>query len=686
MRNPMLLCVLIAAAQVATANAAPRKWIITVDGGKVAGEQTLECDAQRACTGRFIFKDNGRGPEISETYQLAADGSFLSYHATGATTFGSKVDETFAVTDGVARWASSTEKGEEAAPAGRLYVPFNGSAATSEVMLQAAARNGGSLGLLPAGTLTQRKVTSVTVGEGALRREVDLLVQTGLGLTPSYVWATSGEAPELFGFIVPGYLAALPEGYQGAEKVMGDAQKKAETELLQAMTQRLSRPMPGLSLIRNARVFNSEKAQLEEGLKDVYILRGRIAAVLPAGSSGDGVARTLNADGRVLLPGLFDMHGHVGRWEGGINLAAGVTTVRDMGNDNATLQQIIDETATGDVFGPRIVPAGFLEGESPFSARNGFVISTLEEAKKAVDWYAEHGYVQIKIYNSFPHRHLKETVAYAHERGLRVSGHVPAFMRARGAVEAGFDEINHVNQVLLNFLVNDKTDTRTLERFYLPAARTAEIDFNAAPMQDFIKLLVERKTVIDPTLATFDFIRQKDGEVSQAYAGVADHFPASVQRGFRSGGMNIPDDATQALYNKSYEKMVAFIGLLHRAGVPLVAGTDAMAGFTLQRELELYVQAGIPAGEVLRIATLNGANYSGVLADRGRIAVGQAADLALVDGDPTKDITALRRMAAVVTQGRRIDPSAVYRDLGIRPFVEAPLEWVEAPTEAAGTH
>lgn len=666
-----------AGATSAAETSTPRRWVITVDNGTVAGEQTLACDAAGECRGRFIFKDNGRGPELDEVFRLAGDGSLASYRATGSTTFGSKVDERFDVRGRKATWSSSTEQGESNSPGGRLYVPFSQSVALAEVMFQAAARRGNTLDLLPSGRMTQREITRTTVGEGASRREVALIAQSGLGLTPSFGWVTTGDEPTFFGFIIPGYLAALPEGYQSEEKRLGELQLAAEAEILGGLNQRLATPMPGLSVIRNARVFDSEAAKLGEELSDVYILRGRIAAVLPAGSDSRGAARTLDAEGRVLLPGLFDMHGHVGRWEGGLNLAAGVTTVRDMGNDNATVQRIIDETARGEVFGPQVVPAGFLEGESPYSARNGFVVSTLEEAKSAIDWYAAHGYPQIKVYNSFPRQHLRETVAYAHSRGLRVSGHVPAFLRARTVVEYGFDELNHVNQVLLNFLVNDKTDTRTLERFYLPAARTGEIDFDSAPVQDFIRLLVERKTVVDPTLATFDFLRQKDGTVSPAYAAVADHFPPSVQRGLRSGGMEIPDDATQQRYEKSYLAMIDFIGRLHRAGVPLVAGTDAMAGFTLQRELELYTMAGIPANEVLQIATRNAARYSGLASERGRIANGFVADLALVDGDPTADITALRRMVTVVTQGKHIDPTAVYQELGIKPFVDGGPRWVE---------
>jgi hypothetical protein len=269
-------------------------------------------------------------------------------------------------------------------------------------------------------------------------------------------------------------------------------------------------------------------------------------------------------------------------------------------------------------------------------------------------------------------------VAYAHSRGLRVSGHVPAFMRAQDVVEAGFDELQHINQVMLNFLVDDKTDTRTLQRFYLPAAGTAGLDFDGPAVQAFIRSLVERGVVVDPTLTTFDFLRQRDGERSQAFAAIIDHLPASVQRGFFSGGMDIPNERLHALYNRSYTRMIEFVGRLHRAGVPIVAGTDGIAGFTLQRELELYVQAGIPAAEVLRIATWNGARYSRSLADRGSIEPGKLADLVLVDGDPTQDISAVRRVALVVTQGVSIDPSAVYRELGVKPFVTDAPTWVAA--------
>jgi alpha-D-ribose 1-methylphosphonate 5-triphosphate diphosphatase PhnM len=213
--------------------------------------------------------------------------------------------------------------------------------------------------------------------------------------------------------------------------------------------------------------------------------------------------------------------------------------------------------------------------------------------------------------------------------------------------------------------------SNTVTRFYLPAQKTADLNFDGQPVQDFIALLRDKHTVIDPTLATFDFLNQRDGELAAVYAPVAAHLPINIQRSMRSRGLDIPDAATARLYHKSYAKMVEFVGRLYRAGVPIVAGTDALPGFTLQAELELYVQAGMNAAQVLQIATRNGALYTRTSGDRGSIAPGKLADLILVDGDPTTDISAIRNVVCVITQGVLISPSEVNRALGIAPFVTA---------------
>ena len=647
------------------------KYLALVDGGKEAGHQTVVHGDDGVSRVDFIFKDNGRGPELKEEYVLAADGTFATYSVKGTSTFGAPVDEQFRIENGMAVWKSTSDAGELPLQEGAAYSPLGGSPQGLSVALSALSRRSdGKLPLIPSGTLTMRQVAEVEVVKGAEKRKVQLVMLTGVGFTPTFVWATTEAQPRMFAFIFPGYLQLIEDGWQGNGDALEARQKLAEGEALSDLNKRLSHPLRGTTLIRNARVFDSESATLGAA-SDLLIENGRIMSISGANQEISGADHVVDAAGRVLLPGLFDMHGHIDAWQGGLHLAAGVTTVRDMGNDNATLQKLMADEREGRRLSPGIVAAGFLEGESPMSARNGFVVSDLAGAKRAVDWYAKNGYPQIKIYNSFPKEILRETVTYAHSRDLRVSGHIPVFLRAEQALDAGYDEIQHINQVLLNFLVEDTTDTRTLERFYLPAKRIADMNFDAKPVQDFIARLAKDQVAIDPTLATFDFIRQRAGEMSQAFAAVADHMPPDVQRGLKTAEFDIPDDATATRYNKSYDKMVEFVGRMYKAGVPILAGTDGLAGFTLQRELELYVKAGMTPAQALQVATWNGAKYSRVLEDRGSIAVGKRADLILVDGDPTTSIADIRKVALVIKSGVAHYPSDVYEALGIKPFAAA---------------
>jgi len=638
---------------------------------KNPGSQVVERSDDGLYTVKFSYKNNGRGPDFVERYRLAADGSFSEYHISGKSTYGAVVDEHFERKGPQAEWRSTTERGSTSVQGPAMYVPLNSSYAPNSVFVAALAKRPDmSMPLLPNGVLRMQKFDEVEVTSGSRKQRVQLIAQTGLGLQPWFEWITIGSEPRIFAVADLAGEIFIEAGWEGNRALLEDHQRAAEKQALRDQASRLRHPMPGVTVIRNARVFDSETAALQAP-SDVYVLRGRITQVLPAGSPARDADHEIDAAGRVLLPGLFDMHAHVWRWNGSFDLAAGVTSVRDMGNNNRAMQGMLDDIAAGRILMPQVTPCGFLEGRSPFSSSNGIQISTLEEAKRGVDWYAQRGYPQLKIYNSFPKDILRETVAYAHSRGMRVSGHVPAFMRASEVVEQGFDEVQHVNQVLLNFLVTPETDTRTLERFRLPADKVAGMDFDSKPVQDFIAMLARRQTVIDPTLATFYFMQQRDGELAPAYAAIADHMPPDVRRGFLVGSMDIPDDATDARYKRSYAKMVEFVGRLYRAGVPLVAGTDAIPGFTLQAELALYVQAGLTPAQAIQIATRNGARYTGTSHDRGSVVPGKLADLVLIDGDPTKDIADIRKVALVITQGQWISPKDLHEAIGIVPFVQS---------------
>jgi hypothetical protein len=255
-------------------------------------------------------------------------------------------------------------------------------------------------------------------------------------------------------------------------------------------------------------------------------------------------------------------------------------------------------------------------------------------------------------------------------------------MKAEEAIESGFNELNHINQVVLNFLVSNTTDTRTLERFYLPAELTGTLDFDSLEVKEFIQLLKNKQVVIDPTLSAFDFLKQQDGEMAAPFAEIAEHLPPDLQRSFKTGTMHIPDAATATRYKNSYNKMIAFVGLLYKNGVPLVAGTDTLAGFGLHSELALYVKAGITPAQALQIATWNAAKITKTLEDRGSIEELKLADLIIVDGDPTTNIDDIRKISLIITNGKLLYPKELHVALGVKPFIVNDIKIAVQPVSA----
>ena len=178
------------------------------------------------------------------------------------------------------------------------------------------------------------------------------------------------------------------------------------------------------------------------------------------------------------------------------------------------------------------------------SAMNGrsVMVASVAEAENAVDWYAERGFRQVKLYNSIKPEWAQPIAAYAHSRGLRVSGHVPAFSRSERVVREGYDELQHINQLMLNFVSDADTDSRTIVRFNLVGDRARNLDLDSKAVRDFIALLAERQTVIDATLATFEGTwNQKPGDMDPSLAAVADHVPFATQRAWRINSTDLPD-------------------------------------------------------------------------------------------------------------------------------------------------
>jgi imidazolonepropionase-like amidohydrolase len=420
-------------------------------------------------------------------------------------------------------------------------------------------------------------------------------------------------------------------------------------------------------VIRGARLFDPETRTVRPHTT-VVVSGNRIQAV---GRDGEVPipprAEVVNARGKMLLPGLWDMHQHFTDVDGILDLAAGVTTGRDLANDSDYLLGLKRKWDSGEAIGPRVVLAGVIEGPGPYAGPTKVLVDTEEKARAAVDRYAELGYVQIKVYSSLDPKLVPPIVAEAHGRGLRVSGHIPYGLTAEQAVREGLDEIQHTNFLFLNFIPG--VDTRTPARTIAVGEHAAGIDLKSEPVRAFLRLLKERHTVVDPTVSVFeDQLTGHPGQLSPSLSPIADRLSYQVKRNLPGVGLPVPKGLEQR-YRDSFQACLALVKAIYDEGITIVAGTDTVAGFTLHRELENYVRAGIPAPEVLRIATLGAAQVMKLDKDLGTIAPSKLADLILIDGDPTVHISDIRRVTLVVKDGVVYDPAKLYGEIGIKPAV-----------------
>jgi hypothetical protein len=459
---------------------------------------------------------------------------------------------------------------------------------------------------------------------------------TGLGLAPERIWLDDDGTA--FGVFDP-WFSCVREGWESVIDVVVAAQHELDTLRDQAIAQRLAKRPPAAGLaFTHARVFD---AQSKKYLADhaVVVVEGKIAAVGPTKTTKvPAGAEVVDAQNKALYPGFWDMHAHLGRSDGVLDVGSGVTTARDLGNDPDQLDDFKHRFDAGIAIGPRVLRAGFIEGRGPKAASSKITAETEDEAKAAVEFYAARRYEQIKIYNSVKPELVPILARLAHQKNMRVSGHVPVHMRAEEAIRAGYDEINHINMVFLNFFVDKDTDTRTKVRFSLVADKAAGLDPSSKPVVDFVALMLAQKTVLDPTVNAFEHLfTAKVGEIPSNERTVADRLPVQVRRGLLVGGLPMEGGKAET-YRASFAAVLKMLKRLHDAGVPLVVGTDAIAGLVFHQEMKLWSQAGIPNADILYAATLGAAKTMRADSISGSISPGKDADLALVDGDPLAKI------------------------------------------------
>ncbi len=647
-------------AATATPPKGAKSWQILSAGGK-HGEEQVWTDKDGVRHARMKIVLRGLTYDVEHATTLNEKGLPTSIVIKGVTPSGD-AGETFAVDNGVATWKSPADAGAAPWRDDLAYIAFGGPQDTASILIAALLGDeDGRLDALPGGAVKISGLTTATVKSGRASKSLKALAIDGVSFEPQVAWVD--EDNNFFASV--GWLSWLPKGFEGVRQQLIDAETDALAARAPALRASLVNDPGKPVLFKNVKIYDAATNGFKK--KQSVLVEGEtIRAVGKKAKSKE--ALVIDGKGKTLVPGLWDMHYHTGGDGAGVlALATGVTSVRDIGNEKATLLKRIKRIRDGALLGPATYPILGMDGDGPLSAQGFVRIHSVEEGVRELGVAKEEGFLGVKLYGTINPQWVKPLADEAHRLGLSVQGHIPAGMRPSEAVAAGYDGINHINFIVMDAMPDDVVKTSNgLNRFFGPGKHAQHVDLSAEPMASFLDALAANKIVVDPTLTVYEgsFVPEQ-GEVPASAAPYLGVVPAQVERAFKAGGMVAPAgyDATRADMRASFEKLVEIVGVMHEKGVPIVAGTDGFP-MDLIREMELYVRAGMTNGEALETATDGAARALGQGDRVGSIAPGQAADLVLVGGDVEASIGALRRVETVMQGGKLMDGAALREAAG----------------------
>lgn len=624
----------------------------------VAGSYKKWKEGENSFGFQYSYTDRGRGPNLAERVWLNDQNFIRDLSVIGVNYLKDSIEENFNSKARTASWNNARGKQSGDFTGDQLYFRYNGSPAIYEILAQLLLKTETrKVDLYPEGEVELIETFRLTLKDGM---QAQLLMLKGLDMNPSYLWMENDQMIAR----ISGNLHVVRKDWKEVRSEMKTLQDSIENEYLFKAAKELTHTVDAV-VIQNVDVFTAQGTLLKN--HDVFVKGDKIDAISPAGKStaAEG-ATTIDGRGKTLMPGMFDMHTHNNKFRGALHLAGGITSVRDLAN-NKQVMALGNQFDTNEIIGPRIVTyCGIIDGPGPFANQRN-AISNLEEGLAEIQAYKDLGYQQIKLYSSIKPEWVESMVQKAHDLGMRVSGHIPAYMTASQAINQGYNEIQHMNMLFLNFL-SDTIDTRTPLRFTMVAKHGADLDITSPEYLDFVDLLKRKEILVDPTVSIFEnmFVSQK-GEPSPTYDKIISRMPLINQRGFYGGGLPRPEGKAE-LYKEAHNRMLDVVADLFERGVAIVPGTDGLPGFLYHRELELYEKAGIPAAEVLKLATIKSAEITGVADDYGSIEVGKQADLILIDGNPIANISDIRKVAWTMKGGNLFYAEELYASMGIKHF------------------
>ena len=632
------------------------------------GEETFDTthDAQTLVTKvSFKFVDRGSAVPLSVTFRSSDDLTPQAFEIKGKPARPSEIDEAVEVQAEKIRVRNREKWTEEARPKQFFAIAGYAPATMQMLMVRYWASHGSpaQLETFPAGRVKIEPRGHDIVTIGGKDESLDRFTIEGLIWGRETLWldSKSNLAAAVTIDAEFDHFEAIRDGYESA---LGKFVGIAGTDGMAALAD-ISKNISGsraetLAIVGGTLIDGTGSAPLADSA--VLIQKGRIVAAGPRSLVKiPHDATKIDARGKTILPGLWDMHAHFEQVEWGpIYLAVGATSVRDCGNEFEFITAVRDAVENGRGLGPRLLLAGVVDGTGPL-ALGVERVDTPEQAKMWTDRYHDAGFQQMKIYSSVQLEELKVVTAEAHRLGMTVTGHIPEGLTAYQGVEAGMDQINHIEYVVDIMRPPLPANATRLDR--LKAA--GDFDVNSPEAKKTVSFLVEHGTVIDPTLALFElYAASSEKPVASFEPGIAKVAPELAEvLSFDA----LPTPVT-GLVQKDTQKGIEVLGVLHRAGVPIVAGTDqAVPGHSLHREIELYVQAGFTPMEAIQSATIVPARAMGVDKEVGTIEAGKRADVVILSANPLESIRNIRTVEFVVTNGVMYNCAELWRSVGFKP-------------------
>ena len=367
-------------------------------------------------------------------------------------------------------------------------------------------------------------------------------------------------------------------------------------------------------------------------------------------------ATLIDLKGKALLPGWVMLHEHMYYPAISIKpfyahykqlpvtfpplyLAAGATTIRTGGSlepfSDISLRQ---QSQQGLIAAPTIeITAPYLEGAGAFASQM-FILKSPEEARKFVTYWADAGMTSFKSYMKIEQATLRAAIEAAHQRGLKVTGHLCS-ITYREAAEMGIDHLEH------GFMASTDFAKNKIKNECPPGGSLADVDLNSKEVKDLIRFLVDKKVSINSTLAVFDLL--------PPYPEVLEAMASNTREEY----LKTSARPRSPQYEKALRNSMRMEKMFYDAGGLLTVGTDptgngaVIAGYGSQRSIEMLVDDGFTPLEAIKIATLNGAIALGREKEIGSIEAGKEADLIVIDGDPSKNISDIRKIVWVFKDG-----------------------------------